>query len=349
MTKRKLISNLVLLLFVMLVGASALLTDIFKNPIKSGSQVIEQVRLFTNNELSTINKIVLKNKSGEYAFERDPNNQISPWRMTAPREISGNSVFIDKLFTSLSFSKVKKVFPEEKINYSNFSLDKPTTTLTLIDQAGKTTTILVGLMNTIDNSTYLKISDKSGIFHVDAPTVSLENATIVDLVESQIISIDLETIQSFRIFRTSKKSTPALEILRKNDGWYDRDNALLSADKIEDYFHELADLKSSFIIDKPTDPQKRQVSALSRNPVYIVSVEDNKGNIIDYNISGLTRELSDLDLKGEDYFVVTLSNNPTAYVVKKVFHDLFNRKADALKTPAAAPETAAPVETKKTN
>lgn len=339
MTKRNIISNIVLLLFVLLVGASALLTDIFKNPIKSGSQVIEQVRLFTNNELSTVTKIVLKNKSGEYTFERDPNNQISPWKMTAPREISGNSVFIDKLFTSLSFSKVKKVFPEEKINYSNFSLDKPTTTLTFVDQTGKTTTILVGLMNTIDNSTYLKINDKSGIFHVDAPTVSLENATIVDLVESQIISIDLETIQSFRIFRGSKKSAPTLEMKKKNDGWYERDNTLLSADKIDDYLQELSDLKSSFIMDKPTDAQKRQVAALSRIPSYVVSVEDIKGNVIDYNISGLTREIPDLDLKGEEYFVVTLSNNPTAYVVKKVFHELFNRKADALKTPVV-PESA---------
>jgi len=337
MNKRKLISNLILLCFFLLVGVAALLTDIFQNPLKNNSKVIEQVRLFTNNDLSTVNKIVLKNKSGEYAFERDPNNQISPWHMTAPRDISANSVFIDKLFTSLSFSKVKKIFPEEKINYSNFSLDKPTSTLTLIDQTGKTTTILVGLMNTIDNSTYLKISGKSGIFHVDAPSVSLENATIVDLVESQIISIDLETILSFRITHGSKKSTPSLEIKKKNENWYDRENNLLSTDKIDDYLNELSALKSTFIVDKPTDAQKRQISSLSRNPAIVISVEDNKGHVIDYNISSVIKDFSDIDLKNEEYFIVTISNNNTAYIVKKSFLELFSRKAESLKPVPQAP------------
>lgn len=337
MTKRKIISNLVLVLFFILVGTAALLTDIFQNPVKNSAQVIEQVRLFSANDLLSINKLTLKNKSGEYTFERNPNNQISPWHMTTPREISANSLFIEKLFNSLSIMKVKKVFPEEKINYSNFSLDKPTSTLTLVDQAGKTSIIQVGLMNTIDNSTYLKISGRPGIFHVDAPSVSLENATILDLVESQIISIDLETIKSFSIFRGQKKSTPVLEIKKQKDGWFDRDNIALSANKIDDYLQELSNLKSTFIIDKPTDAQKRQVANLSRNPVYIVSIEDNKGNVIDYNIGGLIHELSDLDLKNEEYFVVTISNNTTAYVVKKVFHDLFIKTANSLKatTPAS--------------
>lgn len=348
MKNRKIISNLVLILFFLLVGAAALLTQVFQNPLKNSGKVIEQVRLFTNNELSSIDKLILKNKSGEYTFERDPINQITPWHMTTPRNISANSVFIDKLFTSLSFTKVKKVFPEEKINYSNFSLDRPTSTLTLIDQEGKTTTILVGLMNSIDNSTYLKIDGRPGIFHVDAPAISLENATILDLIESQIISIDLDTILSFRIYHGNKKTNPALEIKKKSEGWIDREGTTLSADKIDDYLGELSSLKSTFIIDKPTEGQKRQIATLSHNAVFIISVEDVKGNVIDYNISALTKEISDLDLKNEEYFVVTISNNSSSYVVKKVFFDLFNRKADTLKATAPAAMPAAPVATPAT-
>jgi hypothetical protein len=339
MAKRKLISNLVLVLFFLLVGASALLTDIFQNPIKKGSQIIEEVRLFTNNELSAVTKIVLKNKSGEYTFERDTNNQISPWHMKAPRDIAGNSVFIDKLFTSLSFSKVKKIFPDEKINDSNFSLDRPTAMLTLVNQNGKTTSITVGLMNTIDNSTYLKISNRSGIFHVDAPSVSLENATLLDLVESQIISIDLETVQSFRVFRASKKAVPILEMKKKGDAWYDKDQNLLSTGKIDDYLNELSALKSTFIVDKPTDGQKGQIANISRNPLYLVSVEDNKGNVIDYSISEVIRELVDLDFKNEEFFVVTLNNSSTAYIVKKSFLELFSRKAESLRPVALTKPT----------
>lgn len=335
MSKRKLASNIILFLFFILVGVSAILSDMFQNPVKTGPQIIEQAKLFTANDLNLINQISLKNKSGEFVFERNENNQISPWHMTSPRNISANSLFIEKLFTSLSTMKVKKLFPDEKINNVNFSLDKPTSTLSLIDKNGKALTIQFGLLNTIDSSTYLKILGRPGIYHVDAPNVSLENASILNLIESQIISIDLETIVAFKIFHGNKKtSSPILDIRKKEGNWFDQAGNPLAVEKIDDYFQDLSNLKSSFIIDKRTDAQKRQITNLSHNAVYIVSVEDNKGNIIDYNITGLVRDISDLDLKNEEYFVVTISNNTTSYVVKKEFHELFNKKTESLKAAA---------------
>ena len=258
--------------------------------------------------------------------------------MVTPSDISANSLFIEKLFNALAVIKIKKLLPDEKINNSNFSLDKPTSTLTLSDEGGKSIMIQIGLMNTIDNSTYLKISGRPGIFHVDAPNVSLENATILDLIESQIISINLETIVTFKIFHGNKKSgTPSFEIEKKNGGWFDHQGNQLAVDKISEYFQDLSNLKSSFIIDKQTDSQKRQINSLSHNAEYIVSIEDNKENIIDYNISGLTRDLSDIDLKNEDHFVVTITDNSTAYVVKKEFYELFNRKTDAFRAETTTP------------
>lgn len=329
MQKRKIASNLILFLFFILVSLAALFSDIFQTPIKTASEVIEQTRLFTAADLGQIKRISLKNKSGEYIFERKGNNQISPWHMIAPRNISANSLFIEKLFNSLTVIKVKKVFPDEKINTSNFSIDKPTATLELFDQNGKTINVQVGLMNTIDNSTYLKIAGKKGIYHVEAPAVSLENATILDLIESQIISIDLQTIVSLKI-SSNKKTT--LEIRKKDGNWFDNEGNTLAIDKIDDYFQELSGLKSTFILDKQTDSQKRQINSLAKNAVYTITIEDNLANKIDYDISTMINSLSELDLKNEEYFVVTISNNETAYIVKKEFFELFNRKSDSFKT-----------------
>ncbi|MDO9181558.1 MAG: DUF4340 domain-containing protein [Bacteriovorax sp.] len=338
MQKRQIASNLILFLFFIVVSLAAIFSDLFQNPIKTGSEIIEQAKLFTSSDLGLVKNITLKNKSGEFAFERNENNQISPWHMVSPREISANSLFIEKLFNALTTIKVKKIFPEEQINISNFSIDKPTSTLNITDQNGKEMTIVFGLMNTIDNSTYIKISGRNGIYHVEAPNVSLENASILNLIESQIISINLDTIVSFKIYRGNKKNiSPQLEIKKQEDTWFDRAGNTLPKDKIDDYFHELSNLKSSFIIDKQTDSQKKQLSNLTRNSDYIVSIEDNKANTIDYNISGIIHELSDLDLKNEDCFVVTISNNTTSYVVKKEFHELFNRKSDSLGAIAGKP------------
>jgi hypothetical protein len=137
---------------------------------------------------------------------------------------------------------------------------------------------------------------------------------------------------AFKIIHGNKKSNiPQLEIRKKDENWYDRNGNLLSREKIADFLQDLSSLKSSFIIDKQTESQKRQIGNFAKNAEYIVSIEDNKNNTIDYNISGIIKGLSDIDLKNEDYFIVTISNNSTSYLVKKEFHELFNRKSDILR------------------
>lgn len=331
MQKRKFASNIILFLFLILVATASIFSDIFQSPIKSSSEIIEQAKLFSINDLFTIVRIKLKNKSGEYEFEKIQPTETSQWHMVSPRNISANSLFIEKLLKSLTTIKVKKIFPDEKVNISNLSIDKPTSTLNLIDQSGKITTIVLGLMNTIDNSTYLKITGRNGIFHVEAPNISLENASIIDLIESQIISINLDTIASLKIFHGNKKTgLPQLEIKKTDINWHDQEGNILSQEKVEEYLQELSSLKSSFIIDKQTDSQKRQIANLVKNAQYIVSIEDNKTNITDYNISGIIKDFSDIDLKNEDYFNVSVSNASTTYIVNKEFFELFKHKSNLL-------------------
>jgi len=75
--------------------------------------------------LALITKISLKNKSGEFIFERDESHSAKPWHMTSPRDVSGNSVFIDKLFNSLTVIKVKQLYPDEKLIYQTSQLINP--------------------------------------------------------------------------------------------------------------------------------------------------------------------------------------------------------------------------------
>jgi hypothetical protein len=332
MQKRQLASNLVLLLFFIFVSVAALFSDIFKTPNKIESNVIEQAQLFTDQNLELTKTIMLKNKSGEYIFERDQSTSSLVWHMVSPKEISANSLFIEKLFISLTSIKVKKIYPDEKINVSNFSIDKPTSTLNLVDQNGKVITIVFGLMNTIDNSTYLKINGRKEIFHVEAPNVSLENATLLSLTESQIISIDIDMITAFKILpKNPKNSTSSLEINKRNEKWYDKDGSQLSNESTNAFLHELSSLRSSFIIENETKSQKRQISNLLKSSDYIVSITDNKNNTVRYNISPIIQEFSDIDLKNEEHFIVTVSNSNTSYIIKKEFQELFNRKSDSLK------------------
>ena len=319
-------SNAILALFLVLLIGAALLSDIFHPPIKSSFEVTGIVSLFKEKDLAPIAKISLKNKSGNYIFEKLEKNQISPWHMTSPRDVTANSIFIEKLFHSLTSNKIKNIFPNDRINNSNFSLEKPNAIITLETKESKKPLVInVGLLNTIDNTTYIKISDRSSIFQVEVPSISLENATILDLIESKIFSIDLESINTFKV-AFSKKSTIGLNIHKKNTQWVSNDNQVMPQDKIEEYFQDLSVIKSSFVLDSQTDLQKRQIAILVKNPEITLTAEDNKKNIITYRISSLVYTFPDIDLKNNPYFLVSISNNQTAYIVKKEFLELFNKK-----------------------
>ena len=333
MSKQKLASNLILLMFIIFVGAAAYFSDIFKINSNKGSEALEQTRLFAANELILSNKITLKNKSGEYNFERDPNTPNLLWHMVSPKDISTNSLFIEKLFNSLTVIKIKKILPDEKSNAANFSLDKPTSTLTLSDQNSNLTTIQFGLMNSIDNSIYLKISGRPGIYHVEAPNVPLEDATLSDLIESQIFILNPKLIANLKIFHSNKKTeSPSLLIEHNQDKWIDSNQVVLANEKIEDYLQNLTNLKSHFLIDKPNDSQKKLLLTSIRPIDFILEIEDSKKEITDYIIRGPFNEITDLDLKNEDHYLISISNNPTLYLIKKEFLDLFNKKNDFFKT-----------------
>lgn len=116
----------------------------------------------------------------------------------------------------------------------------------------------------------------------------------------------------------------------------------LSSDKIDEFFQDLSVLKSTFILDKQTDAQKKQIALLSKNPEFTLVIKDNKENSIEYTISSLTRSISEIDLKNEEFFVVTTSNNTTAYVVKKESLDLFNKKPESFKSIVTTKEMVKP-------
>jgi hypothetical protein len=317
--KYEYLSNSLLGIFFILLACAALLTDIFHSPIKSSIEASGMATLFKMNEFIPVSKISLKNKSGTYIFEKIEKNQISPWHMISPRNITANSIFIEKLFTSLSTIKIKKIFPNDKINQLNFSLDKPNASLTMESvQTQKIINLDIGLVNTIDNTTYIKVSDKNSIYQVEVPNLPIENASILDLIESKIFSIDLENISSFKVSYL-KISNGEINIQKSEKSWLNSDKSIIPLDKIEEYFQDLSTIKSTFVIDTISDQQKRTITNLMRSPDISLTAKDNKNNIITYRISSLFNNFPDLDLKNSSYFLVTISNNQTVYIVKKEF------------------------------
>lgn len=323
--KRKWLSNVVLLSFLMVVAATAFLSNAFKTPLKNSNGFIGQSLVFNNKELDNITNLSLKNKSGEFIFTRADAQPTSPWHMTSPRDLSAKSVFIEKLFTSLNIIKTKKLLADDVANNSNFSLDKPTAILTLTDSTGHNIILSVGIMNTIDNSTYMKISGRSGIFHVDAPSISLENTVLADLVESSVFDMQFANITSFKIFKKGAK-TAQFDMHKKDSIWVNAEDKTMDPKKVEETVDEFLKLKSSFILDELTDAQKKQTSSLISTPEYTVKIEKGENESLIYQVSSLTKTIPGLTLNNEAHFIITEAHAPVVFVVKGEFLPHFELK-----------------------
>lgn len=321
-------ANTILILFVLFIISTVYFTNIFKSNDQNNSKVIQRTKAIPSDYLNRIAKIQFKNKNGSFHFEKNANNQVSPWQMTEPRNITANSVFFDKIFSFLSTYQVKKIYPNDKINNSNFSLEKPLAMFDFFLDDGRFIHVDIGLNNTIDNSIYIKSNLVNGILHLDTPGVSLENATLLDLIESQIFNFDLDNLTHIKIFKAKKNSEPIFDIIKKDNNWFSKDEKHINNAKLDDFIEEISLLKSSYILDKQTDSQKRQISSLKKNSEYILTVEDNKKNTIEYQISGVFRDMPEVDLKSEPHFLITTNHNQTAYLIKKEFFTLFDMKTE---------------------
>lgn len=195
-------------------------------------------------------------------------------------------------------------------------------------------------MNTIDNSTYLKISGKSGIYHVEAPSISLENITISDLIESNVFDLNVKNIVSFKIFKKGVP-TPQFEVHKKETTWMSVDEKALDSTRLEDMLDDFIKLKGSYVIEEPNDSQKKAVAKLMSPAEYIVKIEtleENKKEEYSYQISNSTKSLPEVELKDEAHFLIIENHAPIIYVVKSDAQALFELKNDNLKILEVAPK-----------
>lgn len=301
----------------MLVAGTSFLSHLLKVPEKSKKEFIEQALVFNNRELEDINQLTLKNKSGEYSFIKE-----EIWHMTSPKAMSSNSLFIANLFSALNTIKTKKLFLDDQNNNSNFSLINPTATITLSNSSGKNILISIGIMNAIDNSTYIKILGKDGIFHVEAPSISLENISLADLTTSSIFDFDLKKITALQIF---KKNIKISEIKKISGVWSNHDNKELAPPRAEEILQNFLNLKSSFILEEQNDYQKKIISPLISSGEYSLKIFIEDKETLSYKISAITTKIAGLALNDEPYFVITENHAAIAYVVKKEFLSIFQQ------------------------
>ncbi|MCO4795267.1 MAG: DUF4340 domain-containing protein [Bacteriovoracaceae bacterium] len=330
-TSKKTLSNWMMIVFVFTLAFSAGISEFFQAP-KSINQDLQQYHfLFSKHQIANFNEIRIDNRLGKFSLSRksDSNKSDSHWDLISPRVLPASMDLVNRLLLTLEGVKIRKLYPKDPINMSNFSLDNPLMKISLHTREGSEEEIHFGLVNPIDNSTYIYSRSKEVIYHVDALANSLEGLGLSEFVDSKVFTMDTADIVEFKLFR--RLSSLQLTLTKKEDNWIGKSGKTLMPNKVNEYLNSLLNIKSALILDKLTENLEKTLKRLQATPFYFIKLKLRSGEEISYNISTIVSNLPDIKLDKGQIYIIKASNREYPYVLTRDSFKFFGKKHKSFK------------------
>lgn len=322
-TSRSKASNWLLLIFLLVVFISAFITEFFQAPTEK-THVLNQYRtLIEDKKLTNASKIILKNSLGSFTLSRSGDK----WSLTSPRSLPANQKTLQLILSTLSNINIRKVYQSDPINMSNFSLDSPVMEFSLVDTKGVKIDYLLGLVNPIDNTTYIQIPQKEIIYQVDALKSTFESFDLSDFIDSKIFTLTSNQVRDISIYRGEKKSNNVqISFALKKDNWVGKNKRVMRQEKVMDYFQKLFNLKSSLIVDKSSEKLKKALDEKLEKPLYVIEAVQKNGVKLTYKISHIINTLPDLKIEKRQHVLIKASNRKNIFLIHKDNLPLFSQR-----------------------
>jgi len=317
-------SSLILTFFITLC-VSAFFSQLFQNPKNLNKGVKVGLNLPFSSNLENTKKITLKNRLGEFHFER---NELG-WRLTSPRQLPAKEESINYIFSSIKDIKVKNAFRLDSLGESSFSLNSPFIEVSLEDNDNKTQTIKFGMIDSKNNSTYVGISGKDIIFQVESFQFPFEKLDLMDFIDPRIFYFSHSKISSIKIFEGGRV-VPILSLIQKEGKWLGKNGQPLNQSKVEEFFKDLNALKSEVILDQLSEELKEKINGSLQKPIFVVEIEDNGKNKHYFQVSLVSNSIPDLKIDKRESFIVSLKDSQQQYLLSKKFLDIFRKKEESL-------------------
>jgi hypothetical protein len=312
--KKSKVSSWGLSFFALTLIVAAFCSDFFQAPIVTTQELNKFRLLMDSQQVNKIESFSIKNRLGEFQLQREADR----WKLISPRDMPADPVTIGKILESLKKIKIRKIFQIDPINISNYSLDAPLIEFNLGYPNQKKQNLKIGLINPIDNSTYITTSENDAIYHVDSLEHSLEKFNLSDLIDSKIFAQNNKTVKEVKIFRGHLNSKNLqLKLVRTGADWQGKSQKLLQLEKVEKYLDSLFSLKSLMILDKVSENLKIQIDKKLRTPLYTIIVKDNSDNEVKFIVSSLINQLPDLKLEKRKNFLISASDRSYSYILSK--------------------------------
>lgn len=276
-------------------------------------------------QYNELRQIKLNNKNGEFILENtNPAGLIEgPWQLTSPQVLKVKSAVVNKIMNALKQIQIRQLFALDAINLNSFSLDAPTATINLVSLAGRSFDIKLGLINPIDNSSYMTFTGATQIYQIDPLVISLESYDLAQMAESQVLALNIDSIQSFELV---KENISIFRWQRNADKWLDQTATELDQEKMKKYFERWENVKSSLVLEMGNPDQREVIDRLLTNPQYLLRVQTLSG-LRTYTLSLYSETISGVNLGVNQFYILSTDEKKSfSFIEKAQLNFLDNKK-----------------------
>jgi hypothetical protein len=309
-----------LLIFLLLITlTSGLLSELFQNV----NQPLSDIELFQNplssDYLAKVEQISVKNGLGEFVVKKTDSRH---WELNQPRNLPAKLETIKKILQNLRQLKIKKLYKKDLVNTSHFALENPLLTLELKAPETEPLTFKLGLVNAIDNSAYISLSNKEMIYQTQRLLHPIETFGLADFIDSNPFSLLVSQVSALKITRTSGQTVMDLRL--KDDTWMDRNGREMETQKVKDYLTNLLQIQAHMILDKRTEELDEEIKRWLTRPLYKMTLTSADGEDYNYQVTHIISRTKHLKVNKGEFILISASDRSHPYVVRKSHLRAFN-------------------------
>ena len=328
------LSTWFLSIFALILLTGALISELFQSaPVPVDVAQIYINPIPENIEKDAI-KITFENKIGEFQMEKIldlDSPKVNTWRLNEPRSLPAKSTTIFQIFETLKEITVRKLHQYEPINIASYSLDNPLVNINIQTSQGNVE-IKFGLINPIDNSAYMTVSNNQNIYQIENLKFPLDSYNLQNFIESRIFISQVEEIQEFRIYRGNVSASAAFKITKVNETWQDSRERELDKTRVEDFLRKILSLKSSVILDKRNEKLDKKLARYLKSPRYTIVI-NRLGKEIEYQLSAPIRAIREYKIENWKSFLIKASDEEHPYISKRDYLNFFQVRESQFKKP----------------
>ncbi|MEX0798617.1 MAG: DUF4340 domain-containing protein [Bacteriovoracaceae bacterium] len=288
--------------------------DSFSDPIKA-------------DILANIKTIRLKNRLGKFTVTLNENGQ---WFLIEPRKMPAPLKTIEKIIQSLDNLSIYTLHQKEPINLQSFSLDRPIAIMDLYTKLDERIQVKIGLVNPINNTSYMTISNHDIIFQTNTLKHKLELLELSDFLDSNIFSQNLADVKELSVFRGNNRES-SNSLLKTSEGWQSKRYRVIRDQSVEKTIAGILGVKSHMIVDSKNEKIINFMDNYLKNPLYRINIKTKDGKSAVYTATNLLNSLPDLKIEKRQYFIMKSSERQYPHLIHKDYLQRFQIRYNDLK------------------